>query len=47
MLLWQVPAPDEALLISGSKHKEGATQFRIVTGHGAFVLPIKQKGRLL
>lgn len=47
MLFWHVPAPDEALLISGSKHKDGATQFRIVTGHGAFVLPIKQKARLL
>ncbi|MGD0811367.1 MAG: SPFH domain-containing protein, partial [Acidimicrobiales bacterium] len=35
------------LLISGSKHKDGATQFRIVTGHGSFVLPIKQKARLL
>jgi hypothetical protein len=23
MLFWQVPAPDEALLISGSKHKDG------------------------
>src|SRR5919201_1794009 len=47
MLFWQVPAPDEALLISGSKHKDAATQFRIVTGHGAFVIPIKQKARLL
>lgn len=47
MLFWHVPAPDEALLISGSKHKDGAQQFRIVTGHGAFVLPIKQKARLL
>lgn len=47
MLFWHVPAPDEALLISGSKHKDGATQFRIVTGHGAFVLPVKQKARLL
>lgn len=47
MLFWHVPAPDEALLISGSKHKDGATQFRIVTGHGAIVLPIKQKARLL
>jgi flotillin len=47
MLLWQVPAPDQALLISGSKHKDGATQFRIVTGHGAVVLPIKQKARFL
>ena len=26
MLFWHVPAPDEALLISGSKHKDGATQ---------------------
>ncbi len=47
MFFWHVPAPDEALLISGSKHKDGATQFRIVTGHGSFVLPIKQKARLL
>jgi flotillin len=47
VLFWQVPAPDEALLISGSKHKDGATQFRIVTGHGAFVMPIKQKARVL
>src|SRR6201994_209588 len=47
MFFWQVPAPDEALLISGSKHKDAATQFRIVTGHGAFVLPIKQKARIL
>ena len=47
MLFWHVPAPDEALLISGSKHKDGAQQFRIVTGHGSFVLPIKQKARLL
>jgi uncharacterized membrane protein YqiK len=47
MFFWHVPAPDEALLISGSKHKDGATQFRIVTGHGALVLPVKQKARLL
>ena len=46
MLFWQVPAPDQALLISGSKHKD-ASQFRIVTGHGAFVMPIKQKARVL
>ena len=47
MMFWHVPAPDEALLISGSKHKDGVQQFRIVTGHGAFVLPIKQKARFL
>src|SRR4051794_14592571 len=44
---WQVPAPDEALLISGSKHRNADTQFRIVTGHGALVIPIKQKARML
>ena len=42
MLLWNVPGPNEALLISGSKHREQDMQFRIVTGHGSFVLPIKQ-----
>ena len=47
MLFWHVPAPDEALLISGSKHRDGATQFHVVTGHGSFVMPIKQKGRVL
>jgi flotillin len=47
MLFWHVPAPNEALLISGSRRKSQDTQFRIVTGHGCFVLPIKQKARLL
>jgi len=47
MLFWRVPAPNEALLISGSKRRRDDTQFRIVTGHGALVLPIKQKARLL
>ena len=48
MLFWHVPAPNEALLISGSKHRDpDGPQFRIVTGHGAFVMPIKQKARIL
>jgi uncharacterized membrane protein YqiK len=47
MFFWHVPAPNEALLISGSKRQSQDTQFRIVTGHGTFVLPIKQKARLL
>jgi uncharacterized membrane protein YqiK len=47
MLFWHVPAPNEALLISGSKRRQDETQFRIVTGHGSFVLPIKQKARFL
>ncbi|WP_269857108.1 SPFH domain-containing protein [Streptomyces sp. RPT161] len=47
MLFWHVPAPNEAMLISGSKRQAQETQFRIVTGHGSFVLPIKQKARML
>src|SRR5882672_6607522 len=47
MFFWRVPAPNEALLISGSKRRRDDTQFRIVTGHGSFVLPVKQKARVL
>ncbi|MEV0093955.1 SPFH domain-containing protein [Streptomyces sp. NPDC050738] len=42
-LMWRVAEPNEALVISGSKHKtEGLGEgmgFRIVTGRGTFVLP--------
>ncbi|MCX4862680.1 SPFH domain-containing protein [Streptomyces sp. NBC_00257] len=42
-LMWRVAEPNEALVISGSKHRtEGLGQgmgFRIVTGHGTLVLP--------
>src|SRR5579864_1585014 len=47
MLFWHVPAPNEALLISGSRRRSEDTQFRIVTGHGCFVMPVKQKARFL
>lgn len=47
MLLRYVPAPDEALLISGSRRPTQDLQFRIVTGHGCFVWPFKQKARVL
>ncbi|MGQ4512893.1 SPFH domain-containing protein [Streptomyces sp. DW26H14] len=47
MLFWRVPAPNEAMLISGSKRRREDTQFRIVTGHGSFVLPVKQRARML
>ena len=46
MLGYKVPAPDEAMLISGGKNK-GETPFRVVTGHGAFVLPFFRKARFL
>ncbi len=47
MFFWHVPAPNEALLISGSRRKGAQTQFRIVTGHGSLVIPVKQKARIL
>ncbi|MFD7103959.1 SPFH domain-containing protein [Streptomyces celluloflavus] len=47
MLFWHVPAPNQALLISGSKRRTGDAQFRIVTGHGCWVMPVKQKASLL
>jgi flotillin len=38
---YKIPHPDEALLISGKKLKgSDDVQFRIVTGHGTFVMPI-------
>lgn len=48
MFFWHVPKPNEAILISGSKHRDpGGPQFRIVTGHGCFVLPVKQRANIL
>lgn len=41
MFGYHVPAPDEAMLVSGGK-TDGAP-FRVVTGHGAFVLPFVRK----
>ncbi|MDT7560613.1 MAG: flotillin [Pseudonocardiales bacterium] len=46
MFGWNVPAPDEAMLVSGGKNS-GDTPFRVVTGHGAFVLPFFRKVRFL
>ncbi|HET6916281.1 MAG TPA: SPFH domain-containing protein [Acidimicrobiales bacterium] len=43
MFGWHVPAPDEAMLISGKKNTEDGLPFRIVTGHGAFVLPLRNR----
>ena len=41
MFGWHVPRPDQAMLVSGGK--QGSLPFRIVTGHGAFVLPLRSK----
>jgi uncharacterized membrane protein YqiK len=46
MFGYRVPAPDEAMLISGGRGASGAP-FRVVTGHGAFVAPVFRKVRYL
>lgn len=47
MLGYRVPAPNEALLISGRKQRAADAQFKIVTGHGAFVMPIVSRASVL
>jgi flotillin len=45
---YRVPAPNEALLISGRKQRgEDALPFKIVTGHGVFVMPVFSKATRL
>jgi flotillin len=46
MFGYRVPAPDEAMLISGGK-RDDLTPFRVVTGHGAFVTPFIRKVEFL
>lgn len=49
MFGYRVPAPDEAMLISGGKMRgsNGGAPFRVVTGHGAFIMPFFRKVRFL
>lgn len=47
MFGYRVPAPDQAMLISGGRRGQGGAPFRVVTGHGKFVLPIFRKTRFL
>ena len=50
MFGYRVPAPDQALLISGGRGGRGGrngTPFRVVTGHGAYVMPTFRKARFL
>jgi flotillin len=46
MLGYKVPDPDEAMLISGGRVRTNAP-FRVVTGHGAFIMPFFRKVRFL
>jgi flotillin len=48
MFGYRVPAPDEAMLISGGRRwRGGGAPFRVVVGHGAFVAPLFRKARYL
>src|SRR5258708_37767935 len=47
MFGYRVPAPDEAMLISGGRYGRNGAPFRVVTGHGAFILPFVRKVRFL
>src|ERR1700754_2575088 len=47
MFGYRVPAPDEALLISGGRAGRSGAPFRVVTGHGAYVMPTFRKARYL
>ncbi|MGW7687484.1 SPFH domain-containing protein [Streptomyces asiaticus] len=47
MFGYRVPAPDQAMLISGGRRGHGGAPFRVVTGHGKFVLPVFRKVRFL
>ncbi|MFD7918083.1 SPFH domain-containing protein [Streptomyces sp. NPDC059740] len=47
MFGYRVPSPDQAMLISGGRRGQGGAPFRVVTGHGKFVLPVFRKVRFL
>src|ERR1700748_2068892 len=47
MFGYRVPAPDEAMLISGGRRGMKAAPFRVCAGHGAFVTPFFRKVRYL
>jgi flotillin len=47
MFGYRVPAPDQAMLISGGRYGMKGSPFRVVTGHGAWVMPGVRKVRYL
>jgi flotillin len=47
MFGYRVPAPDEAMLVSGGKYGMKGAPFRVVIGHGTFATPIFRKVRYL
>src|ERR1700678_205919 len=47
MFGYRVPAPDEAMLISGGRHGMKGAPFRVLIGHGAFVNPFLRRVGIL
>jgi flotillin len=47
MFGYRVPAPDEAMLISGGRSRRSGAPFKVVVGHGVFVAPLFRKVRYL
>src|SRR5262244_47007 len=47
MFGYRVPSPDETMLISGGRRWRGGSPFRVVVGHGAFVVPLFRRARYL
>jgi flotillin len=47
MFGYRVPAPDEAMLVSGGRRWRGGAPFRVVVGHGSFVFPLFRRARYL
>ncbi|MGO8886143.1 MAG: SPFH domain-containing protein [Streptosporangiaceae bacterium] len=47
MLGYRVPRPDEAMLIAGGRYGRSGAPFRVITGHGALVLPFIRKASFL
>ncbi len=47
MFGYRVPAPDEAMLISGGRSRRSGAPFKVIVGHGTFVPPLFRKVRYL
>jgi uncharacterized membrane protein YqiK len=47
MFGYRVPAPDQAMLISGGRRRRSGAPFRVVVGHGTYVAPLFRKSRYL
>jgi flotillin len=47
MFGYRVPAPDQAMLISGGRSRRSGAPFKVIVGHGTFVTPLFRKVRYL